>query len=67
MGDRGPVGRRPLRAAREATQLGSATVRARLRYWTLNWKFVHHNSGFEELYDVASDPAELRNVAGKVG
>lgn len=28
------------------------------------WKYIFHLSGFEELYDLAGDPAEIDNLAG---
>jgi arylsulfatase A-like enzyme len=31
---------------------------------TRRWMFVHYADGFEELYDLRTDPYELRNVAG---
>lgn len=30
---------------------------------TLKWKYIWYGDGFEELYDLAEDPAEARNVA----
>ena len=34
---------------------------------TRNWKYVYNPCSEDELYDLVSDPAELHNLAGKLG
>jgi arylsulfatase A-like enzyme len=53
----------PNRLALEETAAPAITYRA-LR--TSRYKYVEYASGERELYDLASDPHELRNLAGKV-
>jgi len=33
-------------------------------YWQGDWKFVFNGFDFDELYNLAADPAEMRNLAG---
>jgi N-acetylglucosamine-6-sulfatase len=53
----------PNRLALEETAAPAVTYRA-LR--TARYKYVEYASGDRELYDLLSDPHELRNLAGKV-
>ena len=34
---------------------------------TKSWKYIYNPCSEDELYDVASDPGELRNLAGMLG
>ena len=34
---------------------------------TTRFVFIHYSTGFEELYDLATDPYELQNLAGTAG
>mgnify|MGYP001173176804 CR=1 FL=1 len=33
-------------------------------YWQGDWKFVFNGFDFDELYNLAADPAEMRNLVG---
>jgi N-acetylglucosamine-6-sulfatase len=58
---------RKARLAREGVLLTYAGDRSVPGWWavrTRRWKLITYADGFRELYDLARDPAELRNLAG---